>query len=241
MTKYIAGHSDVLAGVAVARVAEGAGREAWDDAAAGAMRGPSAQAGERGGGGPAASLHDVAAAGDAAAVPWWSRVRAVQRNAGGVAGPMDCFLAMRGLRTLELRVLRQSASAAALAAALEAHPAVVGVHYPGLDSHPQRALVASNAVFSRGEDPAMCGGMLSVRLRGGEEAARRVASSLRVFRTATSLGGTESLVEHRASIEPKGTATPFDLLRVSVGLEDGDELIRDWTRALDEAAVVSSA
>lgn len=128
----------------------------------------------------------------------------------------------------------------ALAAVLEAHPAVAAVHYPGLASHPQHRL-AAEALFLAPADgdvgPQKFGAMLSVRLRGGEAAARAVAAGLTVTQTATSLGGTESLVEHRASIEPAGTATPWDLLRVSVGIESAADLIADWRQALDAVSV----
>ncbi|KAA0169545.1 hypothetical protein FNF28_01990 [Cafeteria roenbergensis] len=226
--------SDCPAAAAAAAAAGGAGT------GAGAVSGAAGGAGVPGGAasarGDALSMPALAKRGDEAAVAWWARVRGVQRCAGGVAGPLECFLALRGLRTLHLRIERQCANAMALAEMLEAHPAVAAVHYPGLASHPQHRL-AAEALFSAsaagGEGPSRFGGMLSVRLRGGEEAARAVAARLTVTQTATSLGGTESLVEHRASIEPAGTATPWDLLRVSVGIESAADLIADWRQALD--------
>lgn len=144
---------------------------------------------------------------------------------GGVASPFASWLVLRGLRTLACRMERHSANALALARALEAHPGVAAVHYPGLPAHPgHRIARAQMSGF---------GGMLSLRVRGGRERAVAAASRVRLFLNATSLGGTESLLEHRASAEGPGTTTPEDLLRVSVGLEHPDDLIEDLRRALD--------
>lgn len=143
---------------------------------------------------------------------------------GAVASPFASWLVLRGLRTLVCRIERQSAGAMALAAALAKHPAVAAVLYPGLPGHPGHALAARQM--------RAFGGMLSVRVKGGKAAALDVASRVRLFTNATSLGGVESLLEHRASVEDPATTTPDDLLRVSVGLEHPEDLIEDFTQAL---------
>jgi len=154
----------------------------------------------------------------------WPRVRDVQRLEGGVAGPFDAWLALRGLRTLAVRLAVQAENAATLAAFLVAHPAVHEVRYPGLPGHPNHDVAARQM--------RAFGAMLSFRLAGGEAAARSVAGRVRLFTRATSLGGVESLIEHRASIEPPGGPTPADLLRVSVGIEHVDDLMDDLNEAL---------
>lgn len=154
----------------------------------------------------------------------WPRVRDLQRLEGAVAAPFDAWLTLRGLRTLALRLAAQADNAATLAAFLVAHPAVAEVRYPGLPGHPNHAVAARQMTAF--------GGMLSFRLRGGEAAARAVAGRVGLFTRATSLGGVESLIEHRASIEPPGGPTPPDLLRVSVGIEHVDDLIEDLVQAM---------
>lgn len=154
----------------------------------------------------------------------WPRVRDIQRLEGGVAGPFDAWLALRGLRTLAVRLAVQAENAATLAAFLVAHPAVREVRYPGLPGHPNHEVAARQM--------RAFGAMLSFRLAGGEGAARAVAGRVRLFTRATSLGGVESLIEHRASIEPPGGPTPADLLRVSVGIEHVDDLMDDLSEAL---------
>ena len=143
---------------------------------------------------------------------------------GPVASPFASWLLLRGLRTLACRVERQSASALAVATALAGHPAVSSVLYPGLPSHPRHAIAARQM--------SAFGGMLSLRLRGGRAAAVAAASRVRLFANATSLGGVESLLEHRASMEDPATTTPDDLLRLSIGLEHPDDLIADFKAAL---------
>jgi cystathionine gamma-synthase len=135
---------------------------------------------------------------------------------------------MRGIRTLHVRVTAQSDAAARLAARLAGHPALRGVLYPGLKTHPGHgiALRQMNGGF---------GGMLSILVKGGEAAAVEVAARVRLWKRATSLGGVESLIEHRASIEGAGTPCPPDLLRLSVGLEDVDDLYIDLVQALGAA------
>ncbi|MBE7451575.1 MAG: PLP-dependent transferase [Kofleriaceae bacterium] len=182
-TKYLNGHSDVIAGALVTR--------ALDDP--------------------------------------WARLAAHRRGAGAVLGPFDAWLLHRGMRTLAVRVRRQSASALRVARALTALPGVQAVLYPGLPSHPQHAVAARQMTGG-------FGGMLSVRVRGGAPAALAVAARLRLFTRATSLGGVESLVEHRASVEPPDSPVPRDLLRLSIGLEDPDELVADLRAALAAVA-----
>lgn len=177
-TKYLNGHSDVVAGVvATARV-------------------------------------------DAA----WARIHDIRRHHGAFLSPFDAFLLLRGLRTLDLRVLAQSQTASLLAERLAVHPAVRSVLYPGLADHPGHAIAARQ--MSGG-----FGGMLSIRLDDRAQAIA-VAAHVRLWRRATSFGGVESLIEHRASIEGEDSPCPEDLLRLSVGLEDPEDLYRDLLQAL---------
>ena len=156
--------------------------------------------------------------------PVLERVRSIQGVGGAVPSPFECWLTLRGIRTLPLRVHAQSRSAAAIAEHLAHHDRVAAVHYPGLTSHPGHTVAAAQM--------SAFGGMLSVQVGRSREEALAVAGRLQVFTRATSLGGTESLVEHRASVEGPGTATPDNLLRVSVGLEHVADLIEDFDRAL---------
>jgi cystathionine gamma-synthase len=151
-------------------------------------------------------------------------VHQIQHVLGAVCAPFNCWLVLRGLRTLACRMERHSATAHLIAAALAAHPRVARVHYPGLASHP-------NHQIARRQMRAF-GGMLSFQVKGGRDAAVAVASRVRLFLNATSLGGVESLIEHRASSEGAGSQSPEDLLRVSVGLEHPDDLITDLMQAL---------
>jgi len=148
----------------------------------------------------------------------------VREILGAVASPFNSWLILRGLRTLPCRMERHSANAAAVAAALAACPAVEAVYYPGLPSH------AGHAIAQR--QMKGFGGMLSFLVRGGPEEALRVASRVKLFVNATSLGGVESLLQHRASNEGQGSRAPQNLLRVSVGLEHADDLIDDLLQAL---------
>ena len=156
---------------------------------------------------------------------FFERVRALQKGAGPVADPFGSWLVLRGMRSLGARMPLHGANAQRLAEALQTHPAVEAVHYPGLPDHP------GHAVAKRQMDGF--GGMLSFQVRGDADAALGVAARTRLFKRATSLGGTESLIEHRASIESQPTPTPQNLLRVSVGLEHADDLVADLTDALD--------
>jgi cystathionine gamma-synthase len=171
---------------------------------------------------------------------WLSeRVRGVQTSIGSVPSPFECWLTLRGLRTLHLRVERCSRSALELAQFLESHPHVVKCHYPGLRSHPHHDIATNQmkGIASRNEIN-LYGGMLSFELES-EAMAMAVAAAVRVIRRATSLGGTESLIEHRFSIEPpERRVSPEGLLRVSVGLEDVNDLKEDLERALRIAAEV---
>jgi cystathionine gamma-synthase len=177
-TKYLGGHSDVLAGALVTGVIDGA----------------------------------------------WTELAQLRHDEGPCIGPFEAYLLLRGMRTLYARVERSSRTAQLLADRLAALPGVT-VLYPGLASHPQHALAARQ--MERG-----FGSMLSIRVGGGAERALDVVKRLRVWVPATSLGGVESLVEHRFSVEGANTPTPPDLLRLSVGLEHEDDLLGDLEQAL---------
>jgi cystathionine gamma-synthase len=157
--------------------------------------------------------------------PAWESIKSQRPNRGGVLGPFEAWLLQRGMRTLFLRVHASSRSALRVAQALQANAAVSKVFYPGLADHPGHDIAA--AQMSDG-----FGCMVSFRVEGGEEQARRVEQSTRLIMPATSLGGTESLIEHRSSIEGKGSPVPLDLLRLSIGLEGPDDLIADLEKAL---------
>jgi len=153
------------------------------------------------------------------------RIARIQALSGGVPAPFDCWLISRGIQTLALRVKAQTQSAQQLAEFLEQHPAIEQVNYPGLDSHPQHAI-------AKKQMPDGFGAMLSVLVKGDAKQAMALSNRLELFTTATSLGGVESLVEHRKSVEGEDSPTPGNLLRISVGLEDARDLILDWERAL---------
>jgi len=184
-TKYLNGHSDLIAGSLTVR-----------------------QGGE-------ASDH-------------WQRVRKVRAQLGGTLGSFEAWLLLRGLRTLHLRVRAACASAQRMAEHFNGHPLVAQVLYPGLPSD------AGHAV-ARAQMQGGFGGMLSIRVAGGEAAAIAVAAHTGLWKRATSLGGTESLIEHRASVEGPGTPAPADLLRLSVGIEHVDDLMADLEQALAAA------
>jgi cystathionine gamma-synthase len=179
-TKYLNGHSDVLAGVLV-----------------------TGRTDER-----------------------WAAIRADRHDAGALLGPFEAWLLLRGLRTLALRVRQACANALAIARFLEDHPKVQRVLYPGLPSHSQHALAQRQMAGG-------CGGLLSFQVKGDADAALAVAGRLRLIARATSLGGTESLIEHRFTIEGAATGVPPNLLRLSVGIEEADDLIADLAQALD--------
>lgn len=156
----------------------------------------------------------------------WLNIKDMRDQQGAVPGSFDAWLLTRGLRTLDLRVKEQSRSAAVIAERLRGHPAISAVLYPGLPDHPGHAVAARQM-------PGGFGGMLSLRLRGGAAAAITAAAQVQLWRRATSFGGIESLIEHRASIEGEGSPCPDDLLRLSVGLEDPNDLYCDLADSLD--------
>ena len=147
-----------------------------------------------------------------------------RRLLGAVASPFNSWLVLRGMRSLACRVRTHSANAMAVAHALSSHPGIEEVHYPGLESHDGHDVARKQM--------SDFGGMLSIRIKGGRERAVQVASRVKLFVNATSLGGVESLIEHRASSEGKGSKTPENLLRLSIGLEHPEDLIEDLQQAL---------
>ena len=181
-TKYLNGHSDLIAGVLVARENNAL----------------------------------------------WQRIRSIRAQLGGTLGSFEAWMLMRGMRTLFLRVRAASTSAQRLAEHFHGHPLVSEVLYPGLPGAQGHAVAARQMLGG-------FGGMLSVRVRGGEAAAVTTAAQVGLWKRATSLGGTESLIEHRASVEGAGSPVPLDLLRLSVGIEDVQDLIDDLEQALRKA------
>jgi cystathionine gamma-synthase len=159
---------------------------------------------------------------------FWARVVTIRKGQGAILGPFEAYLLMRGLRTLHLRAAAQAESAQALARRLSAHPNVARVLYPGLPQHPGHDVAARQMAGGFGT-------MLSIQVSGGERAAIATAARVGLWKRATSLGGVESLIEHRASIEGPGTPCPPDLLRLSTGIEDGEDLFRDLDEALKVA------
>lgn len=157
---------------------------------------------------------------------FWQRLVAARSSGGAILGSLETYLLLRGMRTLYPRVERACRSAQQIAERLAAHPNVLQVLYPGLATHPGHAVAARQMAGG-------FGGMLSIRVKGGEAAAIAAAARVRVWKRATSLGGVESLLEHRASIEGAGTPVPADLLRLSVGIEDADDLVADLDEALN--------
>lgn len=182
-TKYLNGHSDVVAGALVTRAADAT----------------------------------------------WERLKLVRLQMGGVLGPFEAWLLLRGMRTLFPRVRMAVATAQKLAERLTHNPHIADVLYPGLPKFPGHAVAARQMQGG-------FGGMLSIRVKGGEEAAIRTAARVRVWKRATSLGGVESLMEHRASVEGLHSPVPPDLLRLSVGIEDGEDLLADLESALKPAS-----
>ena len=162
--------------------------------------------------------------GDTGVGAFWERVRALQRLCGAIPSPFASWLTLRGISSLVQRVRWQNDSALAIARFLAQHPAVREVLHPGLATHPAHALAAKQSTGS--------GGLFSFRVDGGAKDALGVAARLRLFRRATSFGGPDSLVEHRASVEGANSATPGDLLRLAIGLEEPADLIADLDRAL---------
>jgi cystathionine gamma-synthase len=159
----------------------------------------------------------------------WARIRKMREQHGAVPGPFEAWLLTRGLRTLDVRVKAQSKSAETLARRLTKHMSVSAVLYPGLADSPGHRIAASQMMGG-------FGGMLSIRLRGGMRTAIATAANVGIWRRATSFGGIESLIEHRSSMEGEGSTCPPDLLRLSVGLEDPDDLFSDLDRAIARSA-----
>ena len=187
-TKYLNGHSDLIAGVLVTR------------------------------------QHDEA----------WGRIKLLRAQLGATLGSFEAWLLLRGMRTLYLRVRAASLSAQRIAEHFARHPLVREVLYPGLPGF------AGHAVAARQMQGGF-GGMLSICVKSGEAAAIAVAANVELWKRATSLGGTESLMEHRASVEGPGTPAPADLLRLSVGIEDCEDLIADLEQALAGAQRATGA
>lgn len=158
------------------------------------------------------------------------KLRLVQNAGGAVPSAFDCWLVLRGIWTLPYRMRAHSENAGTVAEFLARHPAVEAVHYPGLEWHPGHQIASRQM--------GLFGGMLSVQVKGGKEAAMEAAAKVKLFTRATSLGGTSSLIEHRASIENVGapygqeTGTPENLLRMSIGLENPEDLVQDLSQAL---------
>jgi cystathionine gamma-synthase len=178
-TKYLNGHSDVLAGALIT---------ARDD-------------------------------------EFWQRIKAIRHDMGAVAGSFEAWLLLRGMRTLFVRVRAACDGAGKIAGHFARHPDIAAVLFPGLPSAQGHAIAARQ--MSGG-----FGGMLSLRVKRGEAAAIAAAARVQLWKRATSLGGVESLIEHRASVEGAGSPAPADMLRLSVGIEDPDDLIADLEQAL---------
>jgi cystathionine gamma-synthase len=154
----------------------------------------------------------------------FERIRSFQREGGAVPSPFECWLTLRGLQTFPYRVRAHSENAQRVAEFLSRQPRIEKVHYPGLASHPGHKIAASQMNGF--------GGMLSIEVKGGQAEAFKLAASVKLFTHATSLGGTHSLIEHRASVEGAATRSPANLLRLSVGLEHADDLIEDLEQGL---------
>jgi cystathionine gamma-synthase len=178
-TKYLNGHSDVVAGTLTTRVAD----------------------------------------------EFWQQLKLGRAQAGTVLGPFEAWLLLRGMRTLYVRVPAQSTNAQRIAEKFAQHPALKAVLYPGLVTHPGHAVAARQMHGG-------FGGMLSLRVNGGAPAALQIVRKVQLWKRATSLGGVESLIEHRASVEPPAGGTPGDLLRLSTGIEDTGDLLADLEQAL---------
>ena len=159
---------------------------------------------------------------------FWDRIRGIRAGSGGILGPFEAYLLMRSLRTLHLRAAAQSAGALRLAERLSGNPLVTHVLYPGLPDDPGHAI-------ARRQMRDGFGFMLSIRVAGGEAGAIATAARVQLWKRATSLGGVESLIEHRASVEGPGSPCPPDLLRLSTGIEDTEDLYGDLDQALRSA------
>jgi cystathionine gamma-synthase len=159
----------------------------------------------------------------------WQRIRSIRAQIGGIAGPFEAWLLMRGMRTLFPRVRTACASAQRIAEHFAHHPLVAEVLYPGLHGFVGHEIATKQMHGG-------FGGMMSIRVKQGEATAIAVAANTQLWKRATSLGGVESLIEHRASVEGEGTPAPTDLLRMSVGIESTQDLIDDFDVALKAAS-----
>ncbi len=157
---------------------------------------------------------------------YWERIVFIQKNEGAVPSPFDCWLLHRGIKTLPYRMRGHVANAEIIANYLDKHPKIERVYYPGLSSHPNHEVAKKHM--------RNYGAMLSVLVKGNEQHAMQLAANVQLFTRATSLGGIESLIEHRSSIEGETSKTPKNLLRISVGLEHSDDLIQDLEQALNK-------
>lgn len=155
---------------------------------------------------------------------FWEKIRTIQVLGGAVPSPFDCYMAVRGIKTLPYRMRGHNQNAMLVSKFLETNQFVEKVYYPGLESHPGHEIAK--------QQMSSFGGMLSFLVKGDLEETKRVVNALQVFTQATSLGGVESLVEHRASVEGPATKTPQNLLRVSVGIENIEDLLEDLENAL---------
>src|SRR6266705_2579740 len=163
----------------------------------------------------------------------FQQIRSIQYEGGAVTSPFDCWLILRGMRTLPWRMRAHSENGMRVADFLAEHQQVERVHYPGLDFHPGHEIAKRQmSIRSTNAQDKLFGGMLSFQVKGGSEAAMSVAERTKIFIRATSLGGVESLIEHRASIEGAGTTSPEGLLRLSIGLENADDFIDVLDQAL---------
>ncbi|WP_395803660.1 trans-sulfuration enzyme family protein [Daejeonella sp.] len=157
---------------------------------------------------------------------FWKKIRNVQVLSGAVPAPFDCYMTVRGIKTLPYRMRAHTENAMQIANFLNAHPGVEKVYYPGLTDHKGHEIAKKQM--------SSFGGMLSFLVKGGSDEARKLVNSVEIFTQATSLGGVESLIEHRASVEGPETKTPQNLIRVSVGLENPSDLIDDLKHALSK-------
>ena len=156
----------------------------------------------------------------------FKKISDIQKTGGAVPSPFECWLTLRGIQTLPIRIRTQSESAMQIAEFLNKHRSVSKVYYPGLPKHPGHPIASMQM--------KLYGGMISFEVKRDKEAAMKAASKVKLFTRATSLGGPESLIEHRASVEGDGTKTPQSLLRLSIGLEHPDDLIHDLEQALSK-------
>ncbi len=154
----------------------------------------------------------------------FQKIIEIQKTGGAVPSPFECWLTLRGIQTLPVRIRTQSESAMQIAELLNKNRSVSKVYYPGLPKHPGHPLASMQM--------KLYGGMISFEVKGGKKEAMKTASKVKLFTRATSLGGPESLIEHRASVEGDDTKTPQNLLRLSIGLEHPDDLIKDLEHAL---------